>query len=870
MTICSKCKRPVKGHRKPTGAMCTYKTQITKSKMTDFPPRAHIPSTQPRKEAYFDVERRMMVSCACCGRLHASIECEVIHMYSCVSHSVQVHGNKKIFERVIERLQYLDYIPMGVRHFYDLSHHFGSRYERLSCVPLDWRGVVRNGSECDVLLRFCFECRDSLTKGKGKRPPWAALANGWTTGTFPREFSDVSEAEMKMLVRGTLCFSSLIIAGVKNKILSSHVVTRMAKMGPCEILPRNLDLNDIMVIFSNASPESKDMIKKKWVRCRKILLLKILEWLRMNSPAYRDISPCAAGDSDGDITLDHLVSDEEDDGALLKQVWVAGDRPGAANAVSESHTAYYDLSSDVLLSASNPNGGVIQNLKHYLVRNKAEFADNKHVHFFGSTFIRRFPYGCGTPNSARLTSVTRHKAFQRYLCLADRSYAQDREFVFYMMDELARYKLHLSVHLKIKHNPGIIDDAIAITPEDIAYALKFTSDRRSAAMRGSTMDIELTEGQRSAIRILGVVSKSSESTFGSNEERMKMRRFVDSMYDRFAKPHAMLTFTPKDSTSVWIAFHSGHLNEVSFKTLHNWRDPDFPSQDDIRKAACKDPVLAAIHFQKFLHDYVIPIYFGWDVKNGCSFEGGGEVGILKGWVIPVEQQGALTGTLHAHALLWFEGYPGTSAEEEQDVHYDRKTCEYADSHLIGSFPVLDMFVDKERNGNMKCPVCVDGFLLSEEIPFLCQTSLAAFPPKVAKCLCCQAAFSSNELREKCHELLRRIVYASGVDTSKEQLHIEVKNIISSECLFPLPDVLPRNLPKIKFKYYMNCIIAAIKNITDESVSIPIICNDKAEYILSVLRLDIAIESTHQHRFSVRFYYFDVSCMRLLNLIHCIL
>ena len=837
--------------------------------MADFPPRVHIPSTQPLKEAYFEVERRMMVSCACCGRLNAGIECEVIHMYSCVSHSVQVHGNKIFFDQVIERLQYLDYIPSGVRQFYDLRHHFGSRYERLSCVPLDWRGVVRNGSECDVLLRFCFECRDSLTKGKGKRSPWAALANGWTTGTFPEKFCDVSEAEMKMVVRGSLCFSSLIIAGVKNKILSSHIVTRMAKMGACEILPRNLDLNDIMVIFSNASPEAKDMIKRKWVRCRKSLLFEILEWLRKNSTAYHDIAPCAAGDLDDDSTLDHLVSDEEDSGALLKQVWVAGDRPGAGNAVSESHTAYYDLTSDVLLSASNSNGGVVEKLKHYLVRNKAEFADNKHVNFFGSTFIKRFPYGCGTPNSARLTSVTRHKAFQRYLCLADRSYAQDREFVFYMMDELARYKLHLSVHLKIKHNPGIISDAVAITPEDIAYALKFASDRRSAAMRGRTQDItEPTEGQKSAIRILGVVSKSSENTFGSNEERMKMRRFVDSMYDRFGKPHAMVTFTPKDSTSAWIAFHSGHLNGVSFKTLHNWRDPDFPSQEDIRKAACKDPVLAAIHFQKFLNDYVIPIYFGWDVKNGCSFEGGGEVGILKGYVIPVEAQGALTATLHAHALLWFEGYPRTSIEEEQDPHYDRKTCEYADDHLIGSFPVLGMFMDKERNCNMKCPVCVDGFLLSEEIPFLCQTSLAAFRPKVAKCSGCQTAFSSHELREKCHELLRRIVYASGVDTSKEQLHIEVKNIISSECLFPLPNVLPRNLPKIKSRYYMDCITAAIKNITDESVSIPIIRSDEAEYILTVLRLDIAIESTHEHRFSVRFRYFYLSYVRVHNLMQC--
>ena len=67
--------------------------------MADFPPRVHIPSTQPLKEAYFEVERRMMVSCACCGRLNAGIECEVIHMYSCVSHSVPVHGNKKFLTK---------------------------------------------------------------------------------------------------------------------------------------------------------------------------------------------------------------------------------------------------------------------------------------------------------------------------------------------------------------------------------------------------------------------------------------------------------------------------------------------------------------------------------------------------------------------------------------------------------------------------------------------------------------------------------------------------------------------------------------------------------------------------------------------------
>lgn len=64
---------------------------------------------------------------------------------------------------------------------------------------------------------------------------------------------------------------------------------------------------------------------------------------------------------------------------------------------------------------------------------------------------------------------------------------------------------------------------------------------------------------------------------------------------------------------------------------------------------------------------------------------------------------------------------------------------------------------------------------------------------------------------------------------------------------------------------MDFIIAAIKNITDESVSIPSITSDEAEYLLSVLRLDIAIESTHEHRFSVRFCFFDLSYVRVHNL-----
>ena len=84
--------------------------------------------------------------------------------------------------------------------------------------------------------------------------------------------------------------------------------------------------------------------------------------------------------------MSNLVSDEEDNGVLLKEIFLSGDRPGAANAVSESSTAYFDLSSEMMLNATGGNGGVVEQLKHFLVKTKSDFADNKASIFFGDAF----------------------------------------------------------------------------------------------------------------------------------------------------------------------------------------------------------------------------------------------------------------------------------------------------------------------------------------------------------------------------------------------------------------------------------------------------------------------------------------------------
>ena len=161
---------------------------------------------------------------------------------------------------------------------------------------------------------------------------------------------------------------------------------------------------------------------------------------------------------------------------------------------------YFDLTSDLMLSATEGNHGVVNQLKHFLVKSKSDFADNKGSSFFGATFVKEFPYNCGTPNSTRNKPVPRHKAFQRYLLLGDRVLAQSRNLVFYMFDELARYKLHLNVHLRIKQNPSLINDAISITPDDIKVALERTATAKSQCMKGNDIEVDLTDGEKSTLK----------------------------------------------------------------------------------------------------------------------------------------------------------------------------------------------------------------------------------------------------------------------------------------------------------------------------------------------------------------------------------
>ena len=159
--LCCKCKRPIKGHPKPTGANCVFgiclNTAPVYRESVKKPPRC-----KPTKESYFDVSNREMLVCACCGRYTSGASSEEIHLYSIVSKTSDCHGNYDFLNRMLARLKYSESVPVGVSNCYNLHHRLGLRFQKLASIPLDIRGVVCKGSHCEVVLRFCFECRDVL------------------------------------------------------------------------------------------------------------------------------------------------------------------------------------------------------------------------------------------------------------------------------------------------------------------------------------------------------------------------------------------------------------------------------------------------------------------------------------------------------------------------------------------------------------------------------------------------------------------------------------------------------------------------------------------------------------------------------------
>lgn len=282
--------------------------------------------------------------------------------------------------------------------------------------------------------------------------------------------------------------------------------------------------------------------------------------------------------------------------------------------------------------------------------------------------------------------------------------------------------------------------------------------------------------------MLSTISNSSGKTFGTKEERLAMRRRVYAYYQTFGRPHLMITASPRDDNSFWIAVHAGFDASTpatvaqSFEDLWNNFKP-FPHQDDLRRAALKDPTLAAIHFDDFSTFFFEKI-IGWNKTSGKSVDGGGLFGKAVAYTAGVETQGG--GTLHFHALITLEDFPATAKEEELwTPAFKQEYCDYADSIASAVYPIYHYFMNASNETSegeepeLHCPVCATGRLEAVDLKFVLKTNQVKFPHPMCKCTACKKSFTAQSLRVECMRFIARL---AGIDL--KGLGARVANLLS--------------------------------------------------------------------------------------------
>ena len=164
--------------------------------------------------------------------------------------------------------------------------------------------------------------------------------------------------------------------------------------------------------------------------------------------------------------------------------------------------------------------------------------------------------------------------------------------------------------------------------------------------------------------------------------------------------------------------------------------------------------------------------------------------------------------------------------------------------------MLEIFRTTKENDVVKCPCCVNGNIAAVDIPFMCKTSLATHWPVVGQCDTCGSKFTSRELRKKYMEILTMHI-SIDCDINITELYDTVEKILSADCLFPLPEPLPKYMPITKKAEFVTKIREMIVYHTVQNrCEKPILNNTDSSYILSVIYLDIAVEITHEHRAQV--------------------
>ena len=489
----------------------------------------------------------------------------------------------------------------------------------------------------------CGRCKTALSdeKGKAKCPP-ISIAAGYFLGSAPEELQNLNDVELVLISLNRMSRHVFMNYGGTHECMRGWCRMYENDVEACATAFRGLDQfmdNDPTIYCVLSGPFTKEQVNLTREACQvnKDRVLKAFNWLQKNNVLYKHI-PLPTLDEIPEPYIHELFDLVESTDTNIETKrdfqFVFPD----INRMSETNGGFdtpHEFTKSVLQDVRLADQ--VKMIARSTSTAVCEYAGNE----LPKAFPLQFPYGYG----AKQSNCTQSKYLQYLINIAEPN--KHRGSFLLLLHSLYEKERAVSrSSLKCKANLG----GVSVPEAFSGVELKEVEEMLEALEKG---DLDSQNQSAAMTHLLSTIHAVSGHLPFTDEAAKKERNKMFAMIAMHGLPAVFFTVTPEDLENFRIRVYaslSGVSEPPSPNATPEELERDFDLCVDMRR---KYPGLCAFDFEQVL-DIIIEDVLGWDVDKRKSQTEGGAFGRLNGWYIAVEEQGRKT--LHAHMLLWVEGW----------------------------------------------------------------------------------------------------------------------------------------------------------------------------------------------------------------------
>ena len=571
-------------------------------------------------------------------------------------------------------------------------------------------GVVgKVGKKHEYKLGCCGDCHSQIKVMKENKDhmPLYFIANGLHIGYPPKELSKLNECELAMISLARVSKHLFSYQGGAHKSIKgwhtlhendiesangviNYFADRESKEAKdFEARQRSEDdfertVPQIVVVLTGAF--TKDQVAKvqssftpRWSLCQ-----KAINWLKENNRLYKNFQ---LEDSKmlAPIIIDQSTRVDSENSNIEKEfethcVFPDANQPDEHTNGFESQGEFKrDALTNILSENKNPKLTLLCRSRQTVLKD-----------YLGDALLKAFPllfpHGYGN-DDARDDGRCRSSNENYYRYLMSLSCKN-----FHAADMCCIvYNMHIR-KLMVKNACVKSDDV-----DRVAIGQLTNEEMEEAALR----HVNGVAGSSTADRFIKSTKATANVIPHSAGAARRARQRVFSCVAAFGAPSMMHTVTPEDG-------YNFRVRVYSLKPGEEFELPDFRAASDeeifqfsveCQNNRLKYPGLCAFDFEQIIA-IVIKYVIGWNVKKQESWKEGGVFGVPKAFCHADEEQGRKT--LHAHFLIWIEGFTEMMDIVRNVNHPDHAYWKSQLADYVSMVLDNNLFAKKEE---VKCRIC---------------------------------------------------------------------------------------------------------------------------------------------------------------------